>query len=118
MAQGGNPFPGMSSDEIINAMYYSVALRISDYFDQTSFEQPQGRRVLVQIKEGITDCVEQRKPKPNPLQIIALAFVLMLTPTQTAAIYGVPWPEEENKPVVPDLKPEPPILKPESKPKA
>jgi hypothetical protein len=94
-AAGGNPFPSMSEDEIIDKIYNSVAISVSRYFDESSFSQPQGRRILVLTKEGIENAVRGKKnnaipldPPPSLRQIYALAILLLLSPAQAASMTG------------------------------
>lgn len=92
--KGGNPFPSLSEDEIIDKIYNSVAISVSRYFDESNFAQPQGRRILVLTKEGIENAVRGKNiglpldPPPTLRQIYALAILLLLSPAQAASMTG------------------------------
>lgn len=85
-ASGGNPFPGMSANEIIDVIYRSCAVEVSTYFDETHFGQPQGIRIMNLVKQGIADAVNGQK-KPIELWMLpALILLLGLSPVGAAGL--------------------------------
>lgn len=82
----------LTDSDMVDTIYMSVVLKMTSWFDATYFEQPQGKRVLGLIKDGIEDAVLGIPPAEiTPGQVYALAVILLLTPAMTAARYGLPW---------------------------